>query len=167
MTPSDLSILYDTYAARLTYFAFNILKDKESASDVVNRVFIKLWQGKVPAQDCSIAMLYTTVKNACIDYIRSQKRRRSKEVTTGIIPEVTDEQYDRFAIYSEYMSSIYQEVKHLPERQREIFIRTYFEGQQAPQIAKEMGITVSSVTTQRQRVIEKLKRVVKAGYIII
>lgn len=156
MTLPEFTILYDTYAPRLTYFAFNILKDKEAASEVVSKVFTKIWES---GNQVDKAEMYTWVKYACIDHLRSKKVQGKKEVTTDEFDDIPDnDETDRRAIWSEYLDAIWNEVKHLPERQREIFIRTYLHGQKAPQIAREMGIKISGVTTQRQRGVQTLKK---------
>jgi RNA polymerase sigma-70 factor (ECF subfamily) len=60
---------------------------------------------------------------------------------------------------SDLIQKIYAEIQNLPEKSREIFILTYFEGLTARVIAERLNIAVSTVTTQRQRALKYLRDV--------
>lgn len=157
MTPTEYTILYDNHAAELCYFARRLLKNKQEAEDVVSGVFLKVWE-TVDKWKCHRNILYMMVKNACID---RHRLRQKYEITD--LPEDLDLEleYEHAAIETDFIKRVYELMQDFPERQREIFIRTYFDEQTSTEISKAMGVTVSTVTTQRQRAINLLRSKIK------
>jgi RNA polymerase sigma-70 factor (ECF subfamily) len=75
MTRKDFDHLIQLQSRKLYGFAFRILRNREEAEDVVQEVFIKLWNmGDKLDQYKSIDALATTMtKNYCIDLLRKKK----------------------------------------------------------------------------------------------
>ncbi len=67
---------YEQEMFSLFRFAFSILKNKESSEEVVNDVFIRLWEKRHTLDTIkSIKFyLYTAVKNGCLNYLRDHKK---------------------------------------------------------------------------------------------
>jgi RNA polymerase sigma factor (sigma-70 family) len=157
MSPATFETLYNSHAGELTFFATKILKDQQAAEDVVSTVFIKVWESGI---ECHRNALYIFVKNACIDELRKNKKREKGEAL--FMP--TEIEIEHASMWTDYIKRIYELVKDLPEKQREIFIRTYIDGKDARVISGEMGITVSTVTTQRQRGVEYVRgKIIKSS----
>src|SRR3954469_8578611 len=59
----------------LLYFAFRIIDDKPAAKDIVEESFIKIWERHTTFTHNKVikSWLYTTVRNACIDWQRKQQ----------------------------------------------------------------------------------------------
>lgn len=157
MTPTEYTILYDNHAAELCFFANKLLKDKQEAEDVVSSVFMKVWE-QLDKWKCHRNILYMMVKNACIDRIRLRQKYKITD-----LPEDLEQEVEHAAIETDYMKRVYELMQDFPKRQREIFIRTYFNDQTSTEISKAMGVTVSTVTTQRQRSINLLRSKIKTN----
>ena len=65
------------------------------------------------------------------------------------------------------MQLIYQKIEELPTKCKEIFKLTYFEGMKAGEIAKQLNISTSTVTTQRSIAIKYLKEVLSAEQFLL
>ena len=79
MTRSDFEYLIQQQSRKLFGFAFRILRNQEEAEDVVQEIFIKLWNmGKKLDEYKSIDALATAMtRNYCIDLLRKQKHNFS------------------------------------------------------------------------------------------
>ena len=80
------------------------LKDKDSAQEIVQDVFINLWQKKKTiTSDKSIkSYLYTSVKNRCLNYIRDNKKFRSQYLDVELELEIPIEDADIFSELTVY-----------------------------------------------------------------
>ncbi len=72
-----LLILHDRYAPILLFEAYQVLKRKDEAEDVVQNVFIRFWHGKhyFSVEQSLKLFLYRSVKNEALNIIRYRKRQ--------------------------------------------------------------------------------------------
>ena len=79
--PSALQALYELYAAPLVRFSAFRLGDAEAAQDVVQEVFIQVWQHARTFEDrgeaALVAWLYTIANHVVINHLRRRRRRPS------------------------------------------------------------------------------------------
>lgn len=153
-----LKVLYSHFYKALALFAYRMLSDHSSAEDAVQEVFFKLWQRK-PIFDGFSGIrlwLYGSVRNQCIDYIRGRRMivdlEERKKVEAWSQSEAEDNFYDQ-----EIIRLLFQHVDRLPEGQRKVFLGL-MEGKRMTEIAKELGLSVSTVKTHRQRGLDTLKK---------
>ena len=82
-------VLFNQYYTPLCAYAVTILKFTETAEDVVQETFIKLWEARDSfSVEVSLrAYLFRSVHNNCISYIRNQEviSRQNKKVSDEII----------------------------------------------------------------------------------
>jgi RNA polymerase sigma-70 factor (ECF subfamily) len=78
--------LVHTYFPVLSHFAFSIVKDEESAKDIVQEVFVRYWNGNEEFREFASlkAWLYQSTRNRCLNEIRS--RQRSETHHTNAYP---------------------------------------------------------------------------------
>ena len=67
-------ILYEKYAPALRYFAAKYVEEGEVIDDIVQDVFVCLWEKRVDfkTEETIKAFLYKAVKNSCLNTIRHQ-----------------------------------------------------------------------------------------------
>lgn len=66
--------LFEYYYSGLVIYADRYLHDLESAEDVVQSAFIKLWENRHAIKTVSIRFfLISSVKNSCVDLIRKSE----------------------------------------------------------------------------------------------
>ena len=75
--------LYKMYFVRLFRFCFSIIHQKESAEEIVNDVFLKLWENRArgPAIDNPRLYLYVSVKNRSLNYLRDNASVHTIEIS--------------------------------------------------------------------------------------
>ena len=68
--------LFDQTASRLLAVASRVLQDRMQAEDVVQDVFVKLWNQAVqraPSQPCTLAWMCVVTRHMAIDHLRKRR----------------------------------------------------------------------------------------------
>ena len=151
--------LFDKYYKPLVIYAKRIVQDMEDARDLVQDTFIKFWQKDNDFNSLAAlrSFLYVSVRNACLDHIdRNQVRLKHSQymVSNERIEEVT---ILHSIIESEILRHLFETVDTLPEQCRKVIRMTFEEGMKPAEIAKELGVTISTVNNQKMRGLKLLK----------
>jgi RNA polymerase sigma factor (sigma-70 family) len=105
--------VFDEHYSALCYFAEKLVQDSPAAEDIVEDVFLKLWQ-KEPDFDKHKnikAVLYIAVKNACLDFIKMRRRNTDKINGLGYLVEQETETYAlKEMIRTEILKDLYAEL---------------------------------------------------------
>lgn len=160
--------LFRDYFTRLCNFAQNYISDLDTTREIVQEVYINLWQKKESIDtDKSIkSYLYASVKNRCLNYIRDNKKFRSYVLDVELADfEVTFES-DAFT-ESELQTKINNALGKLPEKCRKVFLLSRFEELKYKEIADELNISVKTVEAQMSKALKILREELKDYMIII
>ena len=155
--------LYGKYSKRLYRFAFGYLKSEEDTLDLIQEVFIRLWDARSSLKDSTNteAFLFTIARNAVISTFR--KKITEKEYlehlkfTATKNSSDTEKQVD-YALLSEQVKEL---VGRLPEQRRRVFQLSKEEGYSNKDIADKLKISIKTVedhiTKARKFLKENLK----------
>lgn len=150
---------FDTYYDNLCNFVNSYLRDETLSEDVVQNIFIYLWEKKdsLPS-NCSIkSYLYTASKNKSLNQLRNikNKNRIVGELLTQ--PElISDEKADLFLEFEELKTIISNAIDGLPTQCKTIYQLSRDEGLTNKEIAEKLGITVKTVENQMTIAIRKI-----------
>jgi RNA polymerase sigma-70 factor (family 1) len=151
--------LFNNTYTNLVFFSFNLVKNKREAEDIAQDAFIKYWhhrQDVAGDQDAVKSFLYTSVKNASLNLLRHQKVIRKFE---DQLPELVEEKnIIHTIIQSEVYSKIHRALGSLPAGCRQIAGMSYLDDKKNTEIAEELGISVNTVKTQKQRAMQLLRQ---------
>ncbi|MCK5135705.1 MAG: RNA polymerase sigma-70 factor [Bacteroidales bacterium] len=160
-------MLYNEQYTPLCHFAQRFVFDLDTAREIVQGVFVYIWEKRtsLPSDISLKNYLYTSVRNKCIDYLKHQnieneyKKKRIKEVIEhgNNSFSIIDHPLDGL-ITKELENAIKDAINNLPEKCREIFELSRFEGLKYREIAEELNISVKTVETQMSRALESLKK---------
>ncbi len=147
--------LFRDYFPPLMAFARKILGDEDDAREVVQQVFIKLWERR-EEMDLSSSLksyLFTSVHNRSLNVIRDRKK-----FVSGEMPELSGEWDVSAQIESiELEEKIREGIDSLPEKCREIFELNRFTGLKYAEIAIKLGISVKTVENQMTKALKILR----------
>lgn len=150
------SELYVRYKDKLYYFCLHLLKSKEEASDIVQEIFIRIWESRnFINPDLSFSsFLYTMARNRILNYFRDiDIDEKVKEILAT--QKVTEEEaIDSKIIYTEYQVILQNAISQLPPQRRKIFNMSRIESMSHKEIAAELGISVNTV---QEHISEALK----------
>ena len=152
--------LFRKYYTPLTFFAQNIVNNKEVAEDLVEDAFVKLWERtEILARSGSIkSYLYTTVQNASIDHLRKVKQMEFYFRETKANGNCWEKPIIHRIIEAETIYHIYQMLETLPPKCGQVFKMFYLEDKKLQEIAFELSLSLSTVKSQKSRALKLLKR---------
>lgn len=141
--------LFEAVHVDLLRFAWRFTLDREAARDVVQEVFLKLWQVRetLDAKKSLRAFLYTMVRNRSLNYRRSV-RDEVRSIDADPLWEPEDQDDHEAETNAEMLErQIHVWIEELPERRREAFVLSRFHGLSHDEIADMMGLTPRTVNT--------------------
>jgi len=152
----------------LCRFAFGYIHDRDSAQEIVQDVFINLWQKKetITADKSVKSYLYTSVKNRCLNYIRDHKKFRSHYLDVELEMEIPVTDVDIFSV-SETQDKINTALDKLPEKCRQVFEMSRFEEMKYKEIAEKMDISIKTVEVQMSKALKILREELKDLIVLI
>ncbi len=150
--------LFSLYYARLCYFAFKMIGEREAAEDLVQEAFVKLWerQDDFTSELSAKTFLYVTVRNACLNRIRHEEVEK-KYIKAHNSEEVEEEKGLQQIIQAEVLGEIHNAIEALPQGCRQVLKLAYFEGLKNHEIAEQLGISVNTIKTQKARALQLLR----------
>lgn len=156
---SAAEALFREYYARLCYYAFQFVADREAARDIAQEVFVAylLQQDEISAHPVAVKnFLYTAVRNACLNTLRHEKVVE-KFVQQQAARPVTEAGAIHAIIRSEVLAQIHAALESLPEECRRIIRMGYIDGLKNKQIAALLDISINTVKTQKKRGLQLLR----------
>lgn len=151
--------IYVIYFPRMRRFAKEYVLFDEDAENVVQDVFLLLWE-KREVLDVKVSLaayLFSLVKNKCIDYLRHQAVAEDyKEEQKAKLYAL--EQLNYHISSDEDIENILNNaIEKLPKKCREIFIKSRIEGKKYREIASELNLSVNTVENQISIALKKLR----------
>ena len=140
--------LYKEYSGLLYRFALGYLKSEEEAEELVQEVFTRIWEKRADLkEDLSFkSFLFTIAFNIIRKHFRT-KAYLSEYFKSGLSDDL-DMQTPQKITYDSLYQYIIKLVNQLPERRKEIFIKSRFEGRNIKEIAEELKIGHKTVENQ-------------------
>ena len=156
-----MSVLYDMYSPTLYGVILQIVKVEETAEDVLQEAFVKIWNS-FQSYDASKGRLFTWMINICrnlaIDKIRSKQHRVSQK--TMDIPDAPRAAYGSDEFKPEHIG-LREITEKLNPVQKQIIDLMYFEGLTQSEIAEEFNIPLGTVKTRARSAIKTLGKLFK------
>ncbi len=148
-TVTDLKGVVEQFQAPLIRYAARMLRDPETAKDVVQESFIKYLRVSQKKESGEIenvqAWLYRITRNGCLDRIKSGRAayevRMSEEFEHGDPAPGPDHQLER----DEIMKIVRKKISQLPDKEREIVVLKMEHGKSYKDIAEIMELSVTNV----------------------
>lgn len=152
--------VYNHYYQRIYFYAQHFLNDKEDAEDITADTFVKLWNRRDSFVTMSAinAFLHITTRNSCFDLLRHRKVKTEKQAE--LVREIELHEFSTLhETREELLKLVQKEVEKMSGRLQEIYHLSYNEGLSPSEIAKNLHVSVQTVSNQKTSVIKTLKRV--------
>ena len=143
----SFDLLYDRYAGRLHYFGMKYLKSEEETEELVQTVFLKVWEYRRNLKKDSSFKSYLFT----IAYNDICKVFRKKYYHQKYVSDILNENPQPFAEIEKgfqcksVLERIQEIIEKLPERQKVIFRKSREEGKSSREIADEVGLSPGTV----------------------
>ncbi|WP_240186932.1 RNA polymerase sigma-70 factor [Pedobacter nanyangensis] len=136
---------YSQYFKRLLIESDKYVKDIYVAEEVVQNVFLKIWERSEDLTEIKSikSYLYRSVINASINYVNRQ--RNLEQHHQKIVDEFTEDQAEQLDEENELIVLLFDEIEKLPPKCREIFKMNRFERLKYRQIALKLDLSERTV----------------------
>lgn len=151
--------IYVMYYSRMLRFAKEYVVFEEDAENVVQDVFLLLWE-KREVLDIRISLvsyLFSLVKNRSLDYLRHKVVAEEYKQELSFKLMSLEQLNYTFSSEEEIEKVIANAIDKLPERCREIFLKSRIEGMKYREIAEELNISVNTVENHIAIALKKLR----------
>ena len=152
--------IFEKYNQRIYQFAKTILKNKEDAKDVVQEVFLRIWQNRNKINEYSTfkSYLFTIAYNIIVDHFRKRlKDKKYKDFLEANIKEV-DSSQEKHIEFSDLNKLYEQAVEQLPPRRKLIYKMNRNEGFTYEVIAERLNISRNTVRNQMAKTLQFLRK---------
>ena len=165
---ADFNKLYDLYADRLYGFAYNLTHSSEMAEEIVQEVFLKIWQMRehLSPEYSFRSFLFTIAKNKFLNDLRNRLTLLSYDEYTAQLDaaeegaNTTENDFN----FHELNELILQAKDKLSKRHRMIFEMSREEGLSSQEIALKLDISELSVRNQLSSALKVLREeLIKTG----
>lgn len=151
------------YYPTLLRFASDILRDNHSAEDVVQEVFIRLWEQRANSGKIESirSYLYVSVRNSALNLIRSEERLRERHERM-----LTEEYFRLQIVEEETLRQLSEIIETLPTRSATV-LKLTAQGLSLKEIADEMQISINTVKSTKAYAINKIRKQFGAIFLLM
>jgi len=151
--------LFNRYDRLLFIYAYKKLQDKEEAKDVVQDVFINLWNGRndFKLQSNLSGYLYKSVSNKALNLFRDKNINEKYLLSLQELLDKNDIATDHRIREKDIASLIDREIGELPPKMREVFELRRKEYLSNKEIADKLNISEQTVATHIKRALKILR----------
>jgi len=137
--------VFKQYYKPLCQFSYSFIKDQNTAENLVQEVFVKLWEKRenITNIDNLLSYLMGMVRNQSIDFLRKEKT--NSKVYNQLRPESSENTTEEQISKNEFEEKLLKSILNLPERCRTAIEMSRFDGFSNKEIAQKMEISVKGV----------------------
>ena len=149
--------LYNTYAKEIRRFLFYKTQDIDKSEDILQDVFIKLWENcnKVDPNKVK-SYIYSIANNMFLNDIKHQKVVQNYRKHNG--NDSTNESPEFIMLEKEFMEKLESTIDNLPEKQREVFLMNRIEKMKYKEIALHLDISVKAVEKRMHQALVVMRK---------
>ena len=148
----------------LTQYAYSLVLDHAIAEDIVQDVFVRIWEKHAAVLESpqARAYLYRAVRNACFNHLGAKKKIQvhslsemdpgeEDSLTCTVTEEPTEEDIPN------YRELLKKGIEQLPEKCREVFLLSRTGKLSNQEIADQLGISIKTVNNQTWKAMKLLR----------
>ncbi|MCI8303679.1 MAG: sigma-70 family RNA polymerase sigma factor [Lawsonibacter sp.] len=154
---------------RVYTLALRLVNDREEAADLAQEAFVKAWQGlgSFQGESSFATWIYRLTTNACIDWLRKQKRRESVEPAVSLDDEDSgwaepagwDQDPQLQLERRELGQALARALDRLPEWQRRVLTLRELSGLSYQEIGEALELDLGTVKSRISRARLTLRKI--------
>jgi len=152
--------LFRSSYVSLVKYAGTIIKDRDTAEEIVQDLFFRLWQDreKLKMESSLNGYLFRAIHNRCLHHIEHLKVVEKHEREMSYIPSGVSENPADVLQYKELQIKIAEVLESLPERCGQIFCMNRFEGLKYSEIAEKLSVSVKTVEANMGKALKEFRK---------
>jgi RNA polymerase sigma-70 factor (ECF subfamily) len=157
---SAFEALFRENYAKLCRVAFRIVQDEDTAEDIVQDVFVKVWEKRSELRIATTlnGYIYQSVLNASIKRLKKDRNTAMREELFGSQLSRDANTTDELLAARELTRRTRSAVDLLPAACREVFILSRYEQMSYREIAETLEISVKTVENQMGKALKHLRK---------
>jgi RNA polymerase sigma-70 factor (ECF subfamily) len=151
---SAFEAVFKRYYKQLRVEAFLLLRNQKDAEDLVQELFLDLWNKQLyrNVQHTIGAYLHMAIRNKCLNFLEKEKRAQKKVQAYNPALSTLPDEYD-LSLPHIFQSAL----NKLPAQRLKAFTLVYLEEKKYEEAAAEMGISINSIKSHLKLAIKSLK----------
>lgn len=152
--------LYHHYFPRLLQFALLIVQTKEPAEEIINDVFLKIWNRKKQAESIEKpdVYFYVAVKNKSLDYLKSKAHQTTTLNSLSNFFLKTTVNPETIMVSKELLKKINDAIDDLPPKCKIIFKLIKEDGLKYKEVAAILDLSIKTIENQMGIATKKLSK---------
>jgi RNA polymerase sigma-70 factor (ECF subfamily) len=144
-------LAYRAYASRLRAVAYDVVRDRDAAEDVVHGALVRVWSTGAyrPDRGALLPFLIACVRREAFDAIRATKRRHLREVRVASDPVVLDETAAIDPVET-------RRVQRALEALRDVILRAYYGHRTLAEVAQDTNVPLGTVKSRLAGALRRL-----------
>lgn len=136
--------------------AYRYLNDRDMAEEVVQDVFVKIWEKRsfIEVKGSLTAYFNMAIKNTCLNYL---KHKRVEVVFTQNYLQQQKDEVSPLDNIDELTEKIKQAIEKLPPQRKKIFLMSRYDGLKYYEIANTLNLSVKTVEAQMGLALKQLR----------
>jgi len=150
ITLASFEAVFKMHYAELCGFANKYLGDLDSAEEIVQSLFVRLWEKRegLNIETSLKSYLFSAARNACLNHIKHEKIKGEYQEHNKREIELNQLNLDEEIQATELEEKIRVSIEQMPEARRRIFVMSRYEGLKYKEIADKLGISIKTVENQ-------------------
>lgn len=165
--------IMDCWYKRLFNFANGYLNNQENTKEVLQDVFLKLWDNRHQLAENTVlnAYLFTLTRNRCIDLIRRERLviqfkndkqeeyLRLSENFNALSDPILDNIFER-----EVQNEVNHAISALPEQCRKVFMLSRSNGMKNKEISAMLNLTEKTIESHLTKALKTIRRALEQKF---
>ncbi|QEC51003.1 RNA polymerase sigma-70 factor (ECF subfamily) [Anseongella ginsenosidimutans] len=168
ITKAIFEKLFNLHYEALCRCAFRIVQDKPATEDIVQDVFLSLWNKRDTLQaDAGLrSYLYKASINSSLNYLRKQKNSASRNAAFQEEVTAAGLSADQHLHHKETANRIQELINALPPACRTVFVLSRYENMSYREIAASLGISVNTVENHMSKALKFFRKYLISIFLI-
>ncbi len=152
--------LYKLFESKIYHFVVSTVKSPELADDIVQEVFVKLWEARQslnPEQSFQ-SFIFTIARNQILNFIRKLKSNEKLRAQVFLFAQQQSNYTEETVYLHEAENLIRLALDKLPPKQRQVFELCKVQGLSHQEVASQLGISEGTVNVQLVKSIKFLRK---------
>ncbi|WP_242203580.1 RNA polymerase sigma factor [Aestuariivivens insulae] len=150
--------LFDLYYMPLSVYALKYCGSFQLAEDIVQELFVKLWEEKLfmKFEGTIGPYLFKAVKNNTFQAIKKQSKYQFEDIDHQVNLLFEDQEIDKDGLEEE-KRKLYKAIDDLPDKCKEVFKAIVLQNMKYKEAAKHLGVSLNTVKTHYSRALKQLR----------